>query len=115
VLAFSEASMSRAADHDPDLAGLRAGLSGLTGTVPPFLERAIERASATRPLVTLVRASAFVAIEEEALREAVYRDPDGAGLWAGPPLSGGLLVRPGVSSARVHELLTRHGARLYTE
>mgnify|MGYP005813861995 CR=1 FL=1 len=75
----------------------------------------MQRASEQRPMCTFIRTSAFVEIDDAALRDAVYRDPDGAGLWAGSPLESGLLVKPGASAARVHELLTRHGARLYTE
>jgi|GEM_PF-6562516 len=115
-VAFSEASLSHAADHDPDLAGLRASLSALTASAPPpKLQAAIQHASEQRPMCTFIRASAFVEIDDPALRDAVYQDPDGAGLWAGSPLVGGLLVKPGASASRVHELLTRHGARLYTE
>ena len=36
-VSFSEASLSHAADHDPDMAGLRAGLSALTHAIPPTL------------------------------------------------------------------------------
>lgn len=114
-ISFSDASLSHAADHDPDLAGLRAGLAALTPVVPGAVDEAIQRASEQRPMCTFIRASAFVEIDDPALRDAVYRDPDGAALWAGSPLAGGLLVKPGASAARVHELLTRHGARLYTE
>jgi hypothetical protein len=114
-IAFSDDSLSRAADHDPDLAGLRAGLSALSPSVPAAFEAAIQRASEQRPMCTFIRASAFVEIDDPALRDAVYRDPDSAGLWASSPLPNGLLVKPGASASRVHELLTRHGARLYTD
>ncbi|MFT3921206.1 MAG: hypothetical protein QM778_01595 [Myxococcales bacterium] len=115
-IAFGESSLAHAADHDPDLAGLRAGLEALGAqNLPAKLSASIQHASEQRPMCTFIRASAFVEIDDPALRDAVYQDPDGAGLWAGSPLANGLLVKPGASASRVHELLTRHGARLYTD
>jgi hypothetical protein len=66
-------------------------------------------------MCTFVRASAFLEIEDAALRDAIYRDPEAKGLWAAPPLAEGLLVKPGASASRVHSVLTRHGAKLYAE
>jgi hypothetical protein len=48
------------------------------------------------------------------LRRALYEDPDGPAVFAGPPLGEGLLVRAGVSEGKVQTLLMRHGARLFT-
>ncbi len=114
-ITLSESTLLAAADHDPDLAGLRGGLAALRLPLTAALEASFERATAQKPMCALLRTSAFVAIDDPDLRDAVYRDKDGAGLWAGPPLAEGLLVKPGVSTARVHELLSRHGARIYTD
>jgi hypothetical protein len=114
-ITFSDATLSRAADHDPDLAGLRAGISALALETSQAFEASVRSASEQRPLCTLLRASAFIEIDDAALREAVYRDAEGAALWAAPPFAEGLLVKPGASSAKLHEILTRHGARLYTD
>lgn len=113
---IDEATLAFAADHDPDLAGLRAGLLALTAApIPAAVEALMARASAQKPMCALLRTSAFVEIEDPQLRKAVYGDPEGKSVWAGPPLSEGLLVKPGVSLTRVQDLLTRHGARLYPE
>ncbi len=114
-IALSDAMLTAAADHDPDFAGLRAGLAALGLAPTSELEAALERVTAQKPMCALLRTAAFVAIEDAGLREAVYRDKDAVGLWAAPPLSEGLLVKPGVSAARVHEVLARHGARLLTD
>jgi hypothetical protein len=106
-------TLARAADHDPDLSGLRTALASLSERPPSSLEAAIRDATLERPLVQLTRASGFVSVDDAALRAALYADPDGAGVWAGPPLSEGLLVLPGVSASKVQQLLTRHGARVH--
>jgi hypothetical protein len=105
-------SLTRAAEHDPDLAGLRAGLSALTPHLPAALEAAIQVAMAHRPICILSPAAGFVAVDDPQLLSALYADPEGRQLWVGPPLSEGLLVRAGVSEAKLQRLLTRHGARL---
>jgi hypothetical protein len=106
-------TLARASDHDPDLAGLRTALSSLSGQVPEALEEAIREATLERPLCMFTKVSGFVAVEDAALRAALFADPDGRDVWAGPPLTEGLLVRAGVHAARVHALLTRHGARVH--
>jgi hypothetical protein len=106
-------TLARAADHDPDLSGLRTALASLTQQAPKSLESAIREATLERPLVQLTRASGFVSIDDAALRAALYADPDGEGVWAAPPLSEGLLVLPGVPASKVQQLLTRHGARVH--
>ncbi|MDB4991361.1 MAG: hypothetical protein JWN04_6539 [Myxococcaceae bacterium] len=111
---LTDESLSRGADHDPDLAGLRAALSSLVTSVPEVLQRAIEAATAQRPLFGLARVGAFLEMADAALRRALYEDSEGAAVFAAPPLQEGLLVRAGVSESRVHALLMRHGARLYT-
>jgi hypothetical protein len=103
-------SLSRGADHDPDLAGLRTAL----GTVPEGLRVALQKATAQRPLFHMLRVGGYLEIEDEALRQALYGDSDGPGVFAAPPLGEGLLVRPGVAESRVQALLMRHGARLFT-
>jgi hypothetical protein len=107
-------SLSRGADHDPDLAGIRAGLSILTTRVPEPLDAAIRAAAAQRPLFHLTHIGGFLAIDDAALRRALIEDPDAANVFVARPLAEGLLVRAGVSEARVQSLLMRHGARLYT-
>lgn len=106
-------TLARAADHDPDLSGLRAALSALTETIPEPLEAAIREATMERPLCMLTRASGFVYIDDASLRAALYADPEGEAVWAAPPLTEGLLVRAGVSAAKVQHLLMRHGARVH--
>jgi hypothetical protein len=54
----------------------------------------------------------FVEIDDAALLLALYADPAGRELWAAAPLAEGLLVRAGVSEAKLQQLLIRHGARL---
>lgn len=114
-LEFSEDALARAADHDPDLAGFRTSIMALTEKISDTIEVFAQRACELRPMCTFVRASAFIEIEDAALREAIYRDPEATDLWAAPPLAEGLLVKPGASPSRVHSVLTRHGARLYAE
>jgi len=110
---LSAESLSRGADHDPDLAGLRAGLATLTTSIPESLEAEIRAATAQRPLFRLARVGGFLAIDDPALRRALYEDAEGATLFAAPPLTEGLLVRAGVAATRVQALLMRHGARLF--
>ena len=107
-------SLARGADHDPDLLGLRAALTSLTPTLPAALEDALRQATAQRPLFRMVRVGAFLAIDDPALRRALYADPEGPQVFAEPPLGEGLLVRAGVGEGRVQSLLMRHGARLFT-
>lgn len=113
LIELSDDSLSRGADHDPDLAGLRAALSVLTSGLPPELERAIAAATAERPLFQMVRVAGYLPIEDSALCQALYADPEGPAVFAEPPLGSGLLVRDGVADSRVQALLMRHGARLY--
>lgn len=107
-------SLSRGADHDPDLAGLRAALSSLVVTLPEALTRAFEVATAQRPLFGMTRVGGFLEIDDPVLRRALYGDADASSVFAAPPLHEGLLVRSGVSESRLHALLMRHGARLFT-
>ena len=107
-------SLSHGADHDPDLAGLRAALSTLVPELPAAVETALQQATAQRPLFRMVRVGGFLPIDDPALCEALYADPDGPAVFAMPPLPDGLLVRPGVTEGRVQTLLMRHGARLFT-
>lgn len=107
-------SLSRGADHDPDLAGLRTALGSLVGSLPESLRTALQKATAQRPLFHMVRIGGFLEIDDEALRQALYGDSEGPGVFAAPPLAEGLLVRPGVAESRVQALLMRHGARLFT-
>lgn len=109
---LSPGSLSRAAEHDPDLAGLRAGLAALTEQMPKALERAVREATAQRPVCAFTTCSGFVEVDDPALLQALYDDPEGRNMWIGPPRPDGLLVRTGVSEARVLAFLTRHGARL---
>jgi len=112
-LIFSQDSLGRASEHDPDLAGLRASLSTLSKEVPKPLEASMHDAVAHRPYCSVIEAFAFVEIDDPDLRDALYRDPAARDVWAGPRLAEGLLVRPGISRERLHELLTRHGARMH--
>ena len=100
--------------HDPDLAGLRAALSSLVVTLPEALTRAFEVATAQRPLFGMTRVGGFLEIDDPVLRRALYGDADAGSVFAAPPLQEGLLVRSGVSESRLHALLMRHGARLFT-
>jgi hypothetical protein len=111
-LSFGPATLGRAAEHDPDLAGLRGALVALTGGVASSMEQAMRDAAEHRPFCTWIEAAVFVGIDDARLRQSLHADPEGSALWAGPPLADGLLVRPGVDLERVHELLARHGARL---
>lgn len=111
---LSADSLSRGADHDPDLAGLRAALSSLVPAMPQGLTEALRVATMQRPLFHLARIGGFLEIEDAALRQALYADTEGPALFAAPPLAEGLLVRTGVAESRVQALLMRHGARLFT-
>jgi hypothetical protein len=111
---FSDESLSRGADHDPDLAGLRGSLSGLISQLPEPLQRALETATRQRPLYGLARVGGFLEIEDPALRKALWKDPDASAVFAAM-LSEGLLVRSGVGEARVQALLMRHGGRLFIQ
>jgi hypothetical protein len=111
---LTQESLSRGADHDPDLAGLRTALWALTEKLPSTLEDALRTATAQRPLYCMARVGGFLEVDDAALREALYRDSDGPTVFAAPPLAEGLLVRSGVAESKVQALLTRHGARLFT-
>jgi hypothetical protein len=114
VIQLSADTLSRGADHDPDLAGLRGALSAVVSQLPAALQAALQAASAQRPLYGLSRVGAFLEIDDPALREALWRDPEGSSVFAAAPLHEGLLVRAGVSDNRVQALLMRHGGRLFT-
>jgi hypothetical protein len=60
----------------------------------------------------LTSCAGFVEVDDPALIEALHADPEGRTMWVGPPRHDGLLVRAGVSEAKLLALLTRHGARL---
>jgi hypothetical protein len=115
VIQLSAESLSRGADHDPDLAGLRGALSGLVRELPAALQSAVEAATTQRPLYGLSRVGAFLEIDDAALRQALWEDPEGSAVFAAAPLSEGLLVRAGVSEQRVQTLLMRHGGRLFSQ
>jgi hypothetical protein len=115
VIQLSPESLSRGADNDPDLAGLRGALSGLVGELPAALQRSIELATAHRPLYGLSRVGAFLEIDDAALRQALWEDAEGPAVFASAPLSEGLLVRAGISEQRVQAILMRHGGRLFTQ
>jgi hypothetical protein len=114
AIELSAESLSRGADHDPDLAGLRTALSSLAATLPEGLGAALRLATAQRPLFHMVRIGGFLEIDDEPLRQALYADTEGPSVFAAPPLAEGLLVRTGVAESRVQALLMRHGARLFT-
>jgi hypothetical protein len=111
-LAFDDDTLTRAADHDPDLAGLRAALAVLEVDVTDQLSAALARATSHRPSLTITVSSAFVALDDEAVRDALFHDPEARGMWALPPLAEGLLVAEGVELTRVEELLMKRGLRL---
>lgn len=111
---LTEDSLSRGADHDPDLAGLHAALSSLVVSMPDALLHAFQVATAQRPLFGMARVGGFLEIDDPVLRRALYDDADATSVFAAPPLHEGLLVRTGVAESRVHALLMRHGARLFT-
>ncbi len=114
AIALTPESLSRGADRDPDLAGLRGALAALTRELPGALEDAIGAATAQRPLLRQLRVGGFLEIDDPALRRALYEDAEGPALFAGPPLAEGLLVRADVAEGKLQALLMRHGARLYT-
>jgi hypothetical protein len=111
-LAFDDDTLARGADHDPDLAGLRTALAVLETEIPSELEAAMGRATSHRPQLTLITSSAFVALDDAAVRDALFRDPEARGFWAAKPLEEGLLVAEGVDLSRVEELLIKRGLRL---
>jgi len=107
-------SLSRGADHDPDLAGLRAALASLVRELPLALQEALRVATAQRPLFHMARIGGFLEIDDTALKQALYGDSEGPTVFASPPLAEGMLVRSGIAESRVQALLMRHGARLFT-
>jgi hypothetical protein len=110
-LRFEAERLRRAAECDPELLGLRAALGALVPALPDELARALDGATAELPICDFVRAAGFVAIDDKALCAAIYGSADNAHLWAGPPLSDGLLVTPGISQREVTQALARHGVR----
>jgi hypothetical protein len=107
-------SLSRGADHDPDLAGLRCALSSLVVSLPEPLQRALKEATAQRPLLGMMAVGGFLELDDAELCRALYADAEGPSVFAAPPLAEGLLVRAGIPEHKVHSLLMRHGARLFT-
>jgi hypothetical protein len=110
-LRFEAERLRHAAERDPELLGLRAALGALMPTIPVALLQTLDAASAELPVCDFISAAGFVAIGDTALCKAIHASPESGHLWAGPPLSDGLLVRPGSSQRQVEQALARHGVR----
>ena len=111
-VSFERSAMEAATDTDPDLSGLRAALSSLSSSLPTALDAQMRGIVASRPTCSLLRCAGFVEVEDPDLRESLFSDSECQGMWAGRPLSTGLLVRDGANLRKLAQLLARHGVRL---
>ena len=92
---------------------LRARLEALASPIDSDAERALAQAiEAARPRVSIVRASAFLPIEDDALRERILADASLREIFVSSSPAGGLLVREGVSIEELARALDRAGVVL---
>jgi len=112
-LALRPELISRAAERDPGLLGLRVAFGALLGAIPDELDALLEAGLARLPVCGFTAAAGFVAIEDPGLRRALYEDATAKLFWAGPPLADGLLVRAGVTMGALEAVLSRHGVRFH--
>src|SRR5690606_38781488 len=92
---------------------LRARLEALASPIDSDADRALAQAiEAARPRVSIVRASAFLPIEDDALRERILADASLREIFVSSSPAGGLLVREGVSIEELARALDRAGVVL---
>lgn len=110
TLRVDAATVRSALERDIPLDELRARFEALAAPLDPATERALIRgAEAARPRLAFVAVSAFVPIEDSALRERLLGEPDLRSMWVESSPEGGLLVRQGVSRADLTDALERLG------
>ncbi|MEC7522046.1 MAG: hypothetical protein VYE22_19325 [Myxococcota bacterium] len=109
VLKVDEASVTRALAAGLTRGDIRARLEAAAPELDPGAERAIEAAARARTVIGRVPASAWLPIADEAIRQRLVDDPELRALIAAGGPEGGVLIREGVSEARLSRALTRLG------
>ncbi|HBQ20284.1 MAG TPA: hypothetical protein DEF51_57275 [Myxococcales bacterium] len=109
VLKVDEAAVARALSAGLPKEEIRARLEAAAPELDPAAERAIEAAAHARVEIRRVPASAWLPIEDEATRQAIMDDAELRSLLVADAPQGGLLVREGVSEARLSRALMRLG------
>lgn len=113
IVRVDEAALAAALARGADPEALRASLEALASPLDAAAERAIARArESLRPRVTMVPASAFVQIEDPALRDRLMREVALRDLLVSPSPAGGVLVREGVDRSALSEALAEAGVVL---
>lgn len=113
TLRIDDGAVAAALGRGGDAGALREALEALASPLDPGADRAIARAlESLRPRLSIVPVSAFVPIEDPALRERLIRDDELRDLFVSPSPAGGVLVREGVDRSALARALARAGVVL---
>ncbi len=113
VLIFGDRTLERAIRAGDPVDRIVARIERLAGSLPDTLGARVEQLARARVPCRLVEASAFVFIEDPALRDAVLADDEAESLFISSSPPDGLLVRPDASLARVRRVVLRHGGDVH--
>lgn len=112
ALTISEESVEHGLAEGISIDTMRARLARVVASVDARVEELFTNASRSRIACEIVAASAFIRVPDAALRTRFLSDDTGAQLVHVESPEGGLLVRAGISMARVERVLRRLGADL---
>lgn len=105
-------TLERAVSRGVLLDTVRERLVALAGELDAGAERAIGSVARARVPCELVRASGFLVLSDERLRDALLADARARELFVVPSPPGGLLVRHDVAAARLGRAIHRLGGEL---
>ena len=112
ALTFNADSIEHGISNGVSVDTMRSRLLRVVDVIDARVEALFAKATAARVACELVHASAFVRIPDAELRRRFLLDEAGASLVHDNSPEGGLLVRAGISIARVERVLRRLGADL---
>ncbi len=115
ALTFNADSIEHGIANGVSVDTMRSRLLRVVDVIDSRVEALFAKATAARVACELVHASAFVRIPDAELRRRFLLDEAGASLVHDNSPEGGLLVRAGISIARVERVLRRLGADLVPE
>jgi len=105
-------TVDRAVQRGVLLETVRDRLLELARSLDAGAERALDAAAKTRIPCELLPVAGFLLLDDERLRDALLADDAARELFVVPSPSGGLLVREGVTHARVSRAVRRNGGEI---
>ncbi|MBK8172942.1 MAG: hypothetical protein IPK60_21775 [Sandaracinaceae bacterium] len=112
VAHFELETIERGYERSIDVADMRARILRVSDSMDEKVEALFARVSAARVRCEWQPASAFVYVSDRSVRDAFLSDDLGASLVFSDSPKEGLLVRAGVSIARIERILRRLGGEL---